>query len=176
MTLGTNENPIEILLVEDNPGDIELAQRVINSAEMNCRVSMAEDGEVAMAFLHKRGQHASAPRPHLILLDLAMPKKDGFEVLAEINADANLKSIPVMILTSRQSDRDLVQSLGVPPSRYSGKPLELTRFNIILNQARAAFTARPEPAAARAASQPAAEQEQPQEQPKKSRKWWWPFG
>ena len=97
-----------------------------------------------MAFLHRQGQYVNAPRPHLILLDLAMPKKDGFEVLAEINEDPGLKSIPVMILTSRQSDRDLVQSLGVPPSRYSGKPLELTRFNIILNQARGRFHPAPD--------------------------------
>ena len=137
MLLGAVENPVNILLVEDNPGDVELTQRVLQDAEFTLNISVVEDGQVAMDFLQRKGEHATSPRPDLILLDLAMPKKTGYEVLAEINADPDLKSIPVMILTSTQAERDRLRYDKVGPHRFCTKPLPLERFNTIIRQLRA---------------------------------------
>ena len=134
MTLRPDSTPIEILLVEDNPGDVELTQRVLQDSEFALNISVAEDGEVAMAFLHRRGEYETSTRPDLVLLDLAMPKKTGYEVLEEMNADSVLKSIPVMILTSTQAERDRIRYENVGPHRFCTKPLPLERFNAIIRQ------------------------------------------
>ena len=136
MTLGTTDRPVEILVVEDNPGDARLVQETIKESEYQTNITIAEDGEIAMAYLRKEGEHADASRPDLVALDLAMPKKDGYEVLAEMGADPALRRIPVMILTSTQAERDRLHSQQVGPSRYCTKPLPLERFNAIISQLR----------------------------------------
>src|ERR1700722_812634 len=90
--------PAEILLVEDNPGDVELTQEALKSGKLITHLHVVPDGEEAMAFLRRQGKYAAVPRPDIVLLDLNLPKKDGREVLAEIKADENLKVIPVVVL------------------------------------------------------------------------------
>ena len=137
MTLGTTDRPVEILLVEDNPGDVELTRIILGDSEFSSTVNVADDGEAAMAYLRREGQHLNASRPDLVVLDLNMPRKNGYEVLAEMGADSTLRRIPVMILTSTQAERDRLLSEQVGPNRFCTKPLPLERFNAIINQLRA---------------------------------------
>jgi CheY-like chemotaxis protein len=119
-------------MVEDNPGDAELALEALEQSKISNTVSVASDGEEAMAFLRRTGKHAGAPRPDLILLDLNLPKKDGREVLAEIKADDDLKQIPVVILTSSQAEEDIVKSYNLHCNCYVTKPIDLHQFiNVI---------------------------------------------
>jgi CheY-like chemotaxis protein len=122
MCATTFGKPIEILMVEDNPGDAELALEALEQSKISNTVSVASDGEEAMAFLRRTGKHAGAPRPDLILLDLNLPKKDGREVLAEIKADDDLKQIPVVILTSSQAEEDIVKSYNFTATATSRNP------------------------------------------------------
>ena len=138
------ERPIEILLVEDNPADMELAQRTLRQCPFRLNISLAEDGEAAMAHLKREGEHASAPRPDLVLLDLNMPRKNGSEVMAEMVADTNFRQIPVIVLTSTQEERDLLQYENFDPSRYCNKPLELDRFVRVLEHLTNSFELPPE--------------------------------
>ncbi len=132
MCATTFGKPIEILMVEDNPGDAELALEALEQSKISNTVSVASDGEEAMAFLRRTGKHAGAPRPDLILLDLNLPKKDGREVLAEIKADDDLKQIPVVILTSSQAEEDIVKSYNLHCNCYVTKPIDLHQFiNVI---------------------------------------------
>ena len=133
MTSGIDERSFNVLLAEDNPGDVELTRRTIESSKYPCNLWVAEDGEAAMAFLHKQGEYATAPRPDLIILDLAMPKKDGYEVLDELQPNPSLSSIPVMILTAPRTEKDRLESYGIHPARYCQKPLALDRFERILS-------------------------------------------
>ena len=141
MTLGSSDRPIELLLVEDNPGDVELTRRILNGSQATLNISVAEDGEVAMAFLHKQGKYAASARPDLIILDLNMPKKDGYEVLGEMNATPQLRGIPVMILTSTQAERSRLYTYGVNPTTdlwgIYQKPIDLPSFDSLINQLRA---------------------------------------
>src|ERR1017187_1274036 len=105
--------PINILLVEDNPGDSDLAREALESSKMNNNLQVVDDGEKAMAFLRQEGSYADAPRPDLILLDLNLPKKDGRQVLAEIKSDEHLKRIPVVILTTSQAEADIVKTYNL---------------------------------------------------------------
>ena len=102
--------PLEILLVEDNPGDVRLTQEALRDAKVRNELHVVMDGVETMAFLRREGRYADAPRPDLILLDLNLPKKDGREVLAEIKADDNLKRIPVVILTVSSSEEDILKT------------------------------------------------------------------
>ena len=131
MPPGTSDT-IEILLVEDNPGDVEITQRILKNSKFSLNIGLAENGEVAMAYLRREGEYSGAPRPDLILLDLAMPRKNGNEVLAEMNADLDLKSIPVMILTATQAERDRLYFDNFHPSRYCNKPIDLHRFDQVV--------------------------------------------
>ncbi len=133
------DRPIEILLVEDNPADVELAQRTLLDSQFSLNIEVARDGQAAMNVLRREGEHAAAPRPDLVLLDLNMPRKNGREVMAEMNADPNLKEIPIMILTSTQAEQDLLQYENYDPSRYCNKPLDLDRFNRILEHLSTSF-------------------------------------
>lgn len=120
--------PIEILLVEDNPGDVRLTIEALRDAKVHNRVSIAKDGVEAMAFLRREGPYADARRPDLILLDLNLPKKDGREVLAEIKADNRLKHIPVVILTTSHAEQDILKSYDLHANCYVTKPVDLDQF------------------------------------------------
>ena len=124
--------PVDILLVEDNPADVELTQRILRDSDHPLRVTVAQDGEVAMAMLRKVGEHSDIPTPDLVLLDLNMPRMNGYEVLQEMSQNQDLNRIPILILTSTQAERDRLQFSNVSPSRYCTKPLPITRFNDIL--------------------------------------------
>jgi len=120
--------PIIILLVEDNPGDAELAREALDYDKMNNDLHVVDDGEKAMEFLHREGSYADAPRPDLILLDLNLPKKDGRQVLAEIKSDSNLKRIPVVILTTSKSEADVIKTYDLHANCYITKPIDLNQF------------------------------------------------
>ena len=120
--------PIEILLVEDNPADIRLAQEAFKEAKLINRLFPTTDGEEALAFLRREGPYADAPRPDLIFLDLNLPRKDGREVLAEIKADPELRRIPVVILTSSSAEEDVVKTYNLHANCYVSKPVDLERF------------------------------------------------
>ena len=133
MTVESTEiRPVDVLLVEDNPADVELTQRILGGSEHPVNVTVAEDGEVAMSMLRKVGDHSDTPTPDLILLDLNMPKMNGYEVLAAMSQSESLNRIPVLILTSTQAERDRLQFANVSPSRYCNKPLPIHRFNDIM--------------------------------------------
>jgi len=104
-------HPVEVLLVEDNPGDVRLTMEALKDGKMNNRLSVVGDGEEALAFLRRQGKYADVPRPDLILLDLNLPRKDGREVLSEIKADETLRRIPVVILTTSSAERDIFKNL-----------------------------------------------------------------
>lgn len=120
--------PIEILMIEDNPGDVRLTQEALKENKMYNRLHVVSDGVEAMAFLRHEGRYADAPRPDLILLDLNLPKKDGREVLAEIKADENLKRIPVVVLTSSQAEEDVLRTYNLHANCYVTKPVDLDQF------------------------------------------------
>jgi chemotaxis family two-component system response regulator Rcp1 len=120
--------PIEVLLVEDSPGDVRLTREALKDAKVQISLHVASDGIEAMAFLERAGAHAHAPRPDLILLDLNLPKKDGREVLQEIKESATLKSIPVVILTTSASETDILRSYQLHANCYISKPVDLDGF------------------------------------------------
>ena len=119
---------IEILLVEDNPGDARLAIEALGDAKVRNHLHVVEDGVEAMAFLRRQGQYAAVPRPDLILLDLNLPRKDGHEVLAEIKQHADFKCIPVVILTSSAAEQDILQAYNLHANAYITKPVDLEQF------------------------------------------------
>jgi chemotaxis family two-component system response regulator Rcp1 len=119
---------IEILLVEDNPGDVRLTREALKDGKIINKLHVAEDGVEALAFLRREGKYHNAVRPELILLDLNLPKKDGREVLAEIKADVALKRIPVVILTSSAAEQDIVKSYNLHANCYVTKPVDLDQF------------------------------------------------
>jgi chemotaxis family two-component system response regulator Rcp1 len=124
----TSAQPIEVLLVEDNPGDVRLTREALKDSKVQIRLHVARDGTETMAFLRCEGKNSSAPRPDLILLDLNLPKKDGREVLQEIKESPTFKSIPVVILTTSRSDRDVVRSYMLHANCYITKPVDLKGF------------------------------------------------
>jgi chemotaxis family two-component system response regulator Rcp1 len=121
---------IEILLVEDNPGDVRLTVEALKEGKVLNRMSVAQDGVEALAFLRRApaGRYAHAPRPDLILLDLNLPRMDGREVLNEIKQDANLRCIPVVILTTSQAEQDILESYELHANCYVTKPADLAQF------------------------------------------------
>ncbi len=119
---------VEILLVEDNPGDVRLTKEAMKEAKMRNNLSVARDGVEAMAFLRREGEYADAPRPDVVLLDLNLPKKDGRSVLAEIKADPDLRRIPVVILTSSKAEEDVLNSYDLHANCYVTKPGDLEQF------------------------------------------------
>ena len=123
-----NGDPIEILLVEDNPGDVRLTREALKEAKVRNNLNVADDGAKAIDFLYRRGAYSAAPRPDLILLDLNLPKKDGREVLAEIKADASLRTIPVVVLTTSQADEDVIKAYDLHVNCYISKPIDLSQF------------------------------------------------
>lgn len=121
-------NEIDILLVEDSPGDVRLTREALKEGKVRNRLHVAWDGEEALAFLRKEGEHADAPRPDLVLLDLNLPKLDGREVLSEMKDDPALKHIPVVVLTTSTADEDVLRVYDLAGNCYIPKPVELDRF------------------------------------------------
>jgi two-component system, chemotaxis family, response regulator Rcp1 len=128
------KHPIEILLMEDNAGDIRLALEAFKDAELPTHVSVVRDGEEALAFLRKEGGYSCAPRPEFILLDLNMPKKDGREVLREVKTDPDLKTIPIIVLTTSVAPTDIVQSYDLHANGYIQKPADYDEFLELIRQ------------------------------------------
>jgi chemotaxis family two-component system response regulator Rcp1 len=120
--------PIEILLVEDNPGDVRLTREALTANKIRNTLHVVADGVQALAFLRKQGKHANAPRPHIILLDLNLPKKDGREVLAEIKGNGDLRRIPVVILTTSGAEEDILKAYDLNANCYVTKPVNLDSF------------------------------------------------
>ena len=120
--------PVEILLVEDNPGDVDLAKAALEDSKVRNALHVVNDGEEAMAFLRRRGKHKDAPRPDLVLLDLNLPKKDGREVLNEIKSDPDLMRIPVVILTISKDEEDILKSYNLHANCFITKPIDLSQF------------------------------------------------
>jgi two-component system, chemotaxis family, response regulator Rcp1 len=119
---------ISILLVEDNPGDIRLIQEVFKEYKIHNHLEIVRDGEEALDFLYKRGSYSNISLPDLILLDLNLPRKDGREVLADIKSNNQLKHIPVVVLTSSQSETDILKSYDLNANCYITKPVDLDKF------------------------------------------------
>jgi CheY-like chemotaxis protein len=130
--IGGDGMPIHVLLVEDSPGDVRLTQEAFRDANSSIRLHVATDGVEAMAFLRHEGCHADAPHPDLILLDLNLPRMDGREVLTHIKEDANLKMIPTVILTTSDSEVDIVKSYQLAANCYLTKPVQLTAFESLV--------------------------------------------
>lgn len=124
----TSGKLVEILLVEDNPGDVRLTQEALKETRLLNNVSTVADGEKAMAFLHREGEYSQAPRPDLILLDLNMPRKDGREVLAEIKQDQELRRIPVVVLTTSSAELDILKTYDLHANCYVTKPVDIGQF------------------------------------------------
>jgi CheY-like chemotaxis protein len=124
--------PIEVLLVEDNPGDVRLTRETLHDANPSIRLHSAADGVEAMAFLRRQGSNALAPRPVLILLDLNLPKMDGREVLAAVKSDIDLKTIPIVILTTSDADCDITRSYQLQANCYLTKPVRLKEFEALM--------------------------------------------
>ncbi len=128
MSSHSNGRLVEILLVEDNPGDVRLTKEAMKEGKIRNNLSVASDGVEAMAFLRQEGKYADAPRPDVVLLDLNLPKKDGRSVLKEIKEDPNLRRIPVVILTSSKADEDVLNSYDLHANCYVTKPGDLEQF------------------------------------------------
>lgn len=128
MSNGNFVNPLEILLVEDNPADVRLTVEALKEEKVYNNLHIVNDGEEALAFLHKTGKYADEPRPDLILLDLNLPKIDGREVLKEIKNDPDLKIIPVVVLTVSKAEEDILRSYNLHANCYINKPVDLKQF------------------------------------------------
>ncbi len=125
--------PVDILLVEDNPGDVRLTKEALKDAKVLNEIYVARDGVEAMQFVHREGSFAEAPMPDLILLDLNLPRKDGREVLAEIKKDPKLQHIPIVVLTTSKADEDIIKTYNLHANAYITKPVDLNRFVEIMH-------------------------------------------
>jgi chemotaxis family two-component system response regulator Rcp1 len=130
--IGGNGMPIEVLLVEDSPGDVRLTREAFSDVNSSIHLHVVADGLEAMAFLRREGVYAQAPRPSIILLDLNLPKMDGREVLAHIKEDAALKTIPIVILTTSDSEVDIAKSYELQANCYLSKPVQLDAFEALV--------------------------------------------
>jgi chemotaxis family two-component system response regulator Rcp1 len=131
--------PIEILMIEDNLGYALLVKEAFMDAQMPITMSIVRDGVEALAFLYKKGEHIDAPRPDLILLDLNLPRKNGHEVLAEMNADPDLKSLPVVVLTNSTAEKDILKAYKFHVKHYIAKPDDLEQFSNFIKLVRSAL-------------------------------------
>lgn len=132
MSVDVLSEPVDILLVEDNPGDARLAVEALKEGNISNRLHVVPDGVEAMAFLRREGKYADAPRPHVVLLDLNLPRKDGRQVLAEVKSDEALKRIPVVVLTTSQAEQDINKSYELHANCYITKPVDLDRFITVI--------------------------------------------
>ena len=132
MTVSSRGRPIEILLVEDSPGDVRLTKEALRDAKIANHLHVAVDGEAALDFLHRRPPHEAAPTPDLVLLDLNLPRMDGREVLAHIKGNETLKRIPVVVLTTSQAERDIVESYDLHANCFVSKPVDFGQFTTVV--------------------------------------------
>jgi CheY-like chemotaxis protein len=126
--------PIEVLLVEDDPGDVLMTQEAFAEHKVGNRLAVVSDGDEALAYLRREGKYADAVRPDLVLLDLNLPRRDGRQVLAEIKADQDLRQIPVVVLTTSQADEDILRSYSLHANAYVTKPVDFERFIAVVRQ------------------------------------------
>jgi CheY-like chemotaxis protein len=124
--------PVEILLVEDNPGDYRLTKEALHEGKVYNNLHWAKDGVEAIEFLKRRGPFASVPRPDIILLDLNLPKKDGREVLQEVKSDESLRRIPVVVLTTSKAEEDVIRTYNLHANCYVTKPVDLEKFIVVV--------------------------------------------
>jgi chemotaxis family two-component system response regulator Rcp1 len=129
---GIHNRPLDILLIEDSPGDVRLTQEAFRNAGTSIHLHVAPDGVAAMTFLKRQGPHRDAPRPDFILLDLNLPKMDGREVLSHIKEDADLKTIPTIILTTSDAEADILTSYQLHANCYLNKPVQLDAFEAVV--------------------------------------------
>jgi len=132
MTNGKIGKPADILLVEDNPGDVRLAQETLKESKVSNQLHVVEDGVEALAYLRKKGKYREAVRPDLILLDLNLPKKDGKEVLTEVKEDPDLKRIPVVVLTISSDEADILKTYNLHANCYITKPVNINQFHKVV--------------------------------------------
>jgi len=125
---------VDVLLVEDSPDDADLMIEALKDGELNLRVTLVEDGEQALEFLHRQGAYLEAPRPSLILLDLHLPRKNGHEVLAEIKQDADLRRIPVVILTASENEQAILQAYDLHANCCVCKPADQEQFALVVRK------------------------------------------
>jgi len=128
MANGACLRAIDILLVEDNPGDVDLAREALGMGKLHNTLHVVQDGMAAMEFLRKKGKFAASPRPDLIILDLNLPKKDGRQVLAEVKEDESLKRIPVVILTTSSAEEDVLKTYNLHANCFITKPIDIKQF------------------------------------------------
>lgn len=172
MAQTNSDKSVELLLIEDNLGDVEITRRILAGSKFDLNINVAEDGEVAMTYLRQEGTFAQKPRPDLILLDLNMPKKDGYQVMEELRADPALQELPVMVLTSTSAENEGLYEQGIRPNSFCKKPLNLFQFDHFVSQLGSevigalATTSEPQPPL------PAPEPDKPAEETKRL----WPFG
>lgn len=133
MNTFASSTPVEILLVEDNPGDVRLTREALKEGKIRNNLSVVDDGVKALAFLRHEGEFEKAPRPDLILLDLNLPRMGGREVLAEVKSDPKLKTIPVVVLTSSKAEEDVVKAYELSVNCYVTKPVDLDQFVTVVN-------------------------------------------
>jgi CheY-like chemotaxis protein len=125
---------VHVLLVEDDPGDVLMTQEAFEHHKLRNQLHVVPDGVEALAFLRREGEHADAPRPGLVLLDLNLPRKDGREVLEEVKNDASLRSIPIVVLTTSQAEEDILRSYNLHANAYVAKPVDFDRFIEVIRQ------------------------------------------
>lgn len=128
------QRAIDVLLVEDDPGDVLMTQEAFEENKVANRLAVVSDGASAMAFLRKEGEHADAPTPDLVLLDLNLPRMDGREVLAEMKSDPELRRIPVVVLTTSEAEEDVLRSYSLHANAYVTKPVDFQRFIEVVRQ------------------------------------------
>jgi CheY-like chemotaxis protein len=134
MTECTGCEIVDVLLVEDDPGDILMTREAFEHHKIQNKLHVVTDGEQALQFLHQTGEYASAPRPGLVLLDLNLPRRSGHEVLAELKEDPELRVIPVVILTTSQAEEDILRSYSLHANAYVSKPVDFERFMDVIRQ------------------------------------------
>ena len=132
MSVSASGRPVQILLVEDNPGDADLTRETLQECKLLNQMSVVNNGVEAMAYLRREGKYVDASRPDLILLDLNLPKKDGREVLAEIKADAQLRRIPVVVLTTSCAEKDILETYDLHANCFITKPVNLDQFSAVV--------------------------------------------
>lgn len=125
---------VDVLLVEDDDGDVLMTREAFEHHKIRNKLHVVRDGEEALQFLRREGEHANAPRPGLILLDLNLPRRDGREVLAELKADPELRVIPVVVLTTSEAEEDIVRSYALHANAYVSKPVDFDRFIDVIRQ------------------------------------------